>query len=99
MGDTIERVSDFFKNFSDYTRLKIVKELLNEEFSVTELSERLGISQTAVSHQLRILREARIVKYRREAQQIFYTIDDKHIKEMLMIITQRLRLITQKKIE
>ncbi len=91
MGDTIERVSDFFKNFSDYTRLKIVKELLNEECSVTELSERLGISQTAVSHQLRILREARIVKYRREAQQIFYTIDDKHIKEIIEIASLHLK--------
>lgn len=91
MRDTIERVSEFFKNLSDYTRLKIVKELLDEECSVTELSERLGISQTAVSHQLRTLREARIVKYRRDAQQIFYTIDDKHIKEIIEIASLHLK--------
>ena len=63
--------------------MKIINELLKMESSVMELAKKVNMTQTAVSYQLRILRESRIVKYRKESPMIFYSIDDEHISEIL----------------
>jgi DNA-binding transcriptional ArsR family regulator len=79
-----ERMATTFKGLADPTRLKILAVLLQGDACVSELAERVGISQSAVSHQLRLLRHLRFVSARREGQQIIYRIDDEHIGDLFM---------------
>ncbi|MGI5893125.1 MAG: ArsR/SmtB family transcription factor [Candidatus Merdivicinus sp.] len=82
--------SDFFKAFSDSSRLKIIAALVSRELCVCDLCEIVGQSQSAVSHQLRVLRGARIVKFRRDGKQVFYSIDDSHIAEIILTTIRHL---------
>lgn len=77
------RASEFYKVLADYTRLKIVYSLLNEEKCVKDIENEIGMSQTAVSYQLKTLRQAHLVKYVRKGQNVYYTIDDDHVKEII----------------
>ena len=88
--DTLLEVSDFFKALSDSSRLKIIAALISRELCVCDISEIAGQSQSAVSHQLRVLRAARIVKYRRDGKQVFYSIDDAHIAEIIQTTIRHL---------
>ncbi len=81
--DTIFEASEFFKALSDSSRLKIITSLLTRELCVQDISERVSLSQSAVSHQLRVLRAARIVKYRKDGKMVYYSIDDEHIAEII----------------
>lgn len=81
--DTLFEASEFFKAFSDSSRLKIIAALVTRELCVCDICEIVGQSQSAVSHQMRVLRAARIVKSRRDGKQVFYSIDDAHISEIL----------------
>ncbi|HPS33459.1 MAG TPA: metalloregulator ArsR/SmtB family transcription factor [Anaerolineaceae bacterium] len=76
------RMALTFKGLADPTRLKILSVLLGGEIRVSDLAERIQTSQTAVSHQLRVLRDLRFVSSRREGTQIFYRIDDEHIEDL-----------------
>ena len=78
-------LSDFFRIFGDQTRLRILYALAK-----TELAKLLGASQSAVSHQLQVLRSHRLVKYRREGKTVFYSLDDGHIFSILDIGTKHL---------
>ena len=73
-------LSEFFKVFGDSTRIKIICALFESEMCVCDLSALLGVSQSAVSHQLRTLKSARLVRYRREGKVVYYSLDDEHIK-------------------
>lgn len=75
-------LSELFKIFGDSTRIKIINVLLDEELCVNEISKKINISQSAVSHQLRILKSSKLVKYRKEANMIYYSLDDHHVKEI-----------------
>jgi len=86
----MERLSDFYKMFADSSRLKIIECLNNKELSVNEIVDLTKLSQTAVSHQLRILRDNHVVKFKRQAQQIFYSIDDEHISKILDVAIEHL---------
>lgn len=77
--DVISDLSDFFKNFGDSTRIKIVSALMSGELCVADISAVVEMSVSAVSHQLRILRQAKIVRSRRDGKQIYYCIDDNHV--------------------
>lgn len=77
--DTMTALSDFFKNFGDSTRIKIVSALMAGELCVADIAEALEISASAISHQLRILRQAKIVRSRRVGKQIYYSIEDNHV--------------------
>ncbi|MCL5071179.1 MAG: metalloregulator ArsR/SmtB family transcription factor [Actinobacteria bacterium] len=79
---TIERLSEIFKVLSDTTRVKVISALLVQELCVCEISELLETTKSAVSHQLRILRNMRLVKYRKEGKMVFYSLDDKHIANL-----------------
>lgn len=79
----IEELSEVFKVFGDGTRLRILWALFDEELCVFDISERLGMSQSAISHQLRTLKQARLVKSRREGKNTFYSIDDDHVKRII----------------
>jgi DNA-binding transcriptional ArsR family regulator len=80
--DTFHQLADTFKVLGDPTRVKILYALGLEELCVCDISTLLGISQSATSHQLRILRNLRLVKYHREGRIVFYSLDDDHIRTL-----------------
>ena len=73
------RVAEFFGAFSDASRLRIISVLSTGEMHVGAIAERVGISESAVSHHLRGLRQMRLVRGRKEGRQVFYNLDDDHI--------------------
>ncbi len=80
--DTFCRLADTFKVLGDPTRVKILYALGLEELCVCDLSTLLGISQSTTSHQLRVLRNLRLVKHHREGRSVFYSLDDDHIRTL-----------------
>ncbi len=80
--DTIKRLAETFSALSDPTRAKIIDALLNAELCVCDMAHIIGISASAISHQLRILRNLRIVKYRKNGKIVYYTLADKHIENL-----------------
>jgi len=72
-------LADLFKLFGDATRVRILSALLQSEMCVCDLAELLGMSQSAISHQLRVLKQGKLVKNRREGKTVFYSLDDNHI--------------------
>jgi ArsR family transcriptional regulator len=76
------RLAGIFRALSDPTRLRIVSLLADTELCVGDLAAALDMSQSAVSHQLRTLRDMRLVRRRREGRQIFYTLDDEHVADL-----------------
>ena len=83
-GDILEGIVCFFSVFADYTRVKILSALAISELCVTDLSRILDINQTTVSHQLRFLRSAGIVKSVRQGKIIFYSLVDDSINDMIL---------------
>jgi len=81
--ETLYDIADFFKILGDSTRLKILFALLGSEVCVGDLSTALGISQSSVSHQLRILRQNNVVKFRKQGKAVFYSLDDTHVETLL----------------
>ena len=81
--DLAYTLAEFYKIMSDHTRMKIIYALTKKELCVGELSEIVNMSQTAVSYQLRILRGARLVKYRRDGKMVYYSIDDDHVSDII----------------
>ena len=81
--DTMLDVSELFKVLGDSTRCRILFVLLVSEMCVCDLSLLLGMSVSAVSHQLRILRQAQLVRYRREGKIVFYALADEHVRTLL----------------
>ena len=79
----LESMSRFFKVMSDKTRLRILVELLGGSLCVMHISEQLGMSQSAISHQLAILRKADLVRVKRNGKNIVYSISDEHVRLML----------------
>ena len=77
-SDLVES-AELFKVLGDPTRLKIVSSLLLEELCVCDVAAVMGMSQPAVSHHLKVLKAARLVKYRRDGKQIYYSLDDEHV--------------------
>jgi ArsR family transcriptional regulator len=80
---TIKHLGEFFKVIGDVTRLKIILALAKGELCVCDLAAVIGVSPSAVSHQLRILRGARLVKYRREGKIVYYSPEDQHVEHIL----------------
>lgn len=76
-------LGDAFKVFSDFTRLKILYALLNHEMCVCDISALLGMTKSAVSHQLRVLKQSNLVKNRREGKVVYYSIADKHVETII----------------
>ena len=84
-------VSELFKVFGDSTRARILCALSIEEMCVCDLSALLGLSQSAVSHQLRLLKVSRIVKYRKEGRVVYYSLDDDHIHQIFALAFQHIQ--------
>ncbi|UOQ44402.1 metalloregulator ArsR/SmtB family transcription factor [Halobacillus salinarum] len=81
--ETLFVVSQTFKALSDPTRIRILNLLFEKEYSVNEIAENLKLRQSTVSHQLRFLKNLRLVKYRREGTSIYYSHDDEHVINVL----------------
>jgi len=80
--ETLYDLAELFKVFGDSTRIKIICALFKSEMCVCDLSNLLNMSQSAISHQLRVLKAARLVKFRREGKVVYYALDDDHIKQI-----------------
>ena len=76
-------LAELFKVFGDTTRIKILYALLESELCLGDIAQILGLSQSAVSHQLRILKDSKLVKFRRNGKIIFYSLDDDHVRNMI----------------
>lgn len=76
-------LADFFKVFGDTTRIKILYVLSRSEMCVCDIASLLQMSQSAISHQLRVLKQMRLVKFRREGKTVFYSLADGHIETIL----------------
>ena len=75
-------LAELFKVFGDTTRVKILCALFASEMCVCDIAVLLNMTQSAISHQLRVLKQARLVKYRRDGKVVFYSLDDEHIKNI-----------------
>ncbi len=76
-------LAELFKIFGDSTRIRILYVLFESEMCVCDIAALLNMTQSAISHQLRVLKQARLVKYRREGKSIFYSLADGHIQTIL----------------
>lgn len=76
-------LAELFKVFGDSTRIKILYALFEAELCVYDIARLLHLSQSSVSHQLRILKNSKLVKFRREGKSIFYSLDDEHVREII----------------
>ena len=79
----IETLAELFKIFGDTTRIRILFALCGEERNVSEIAEALDMTQSAVSHQLKILRTARLIRARRDGKQIYYSLADEHVHTII----------------
>ena len=77
------RLAELFKTFGDGTRVRILYALFTKELCVGDLAELLGLTQTAVSHQLRILRTSKLIKSRKTGRNVFYSLADDHVRTIL----------------
>lgn len=83
--DKIIDLSELFKIFGDSTRIKIIEVLINNELSVGSIANKIDISQSAVSHQLRILKSSKLVKYKKIGKEVYYSIADDHVERIFML--------------
>lgn len=87
-------LGDFFKILGDSTRIKILSALFQSEMCVCDIAALFGMTQSAISHQLRVLKQGRLVKHRKEGKVVYYSLDDDHIKH---IVDQGLTHISEKR--
>ena len=90
-GQELENLTALFAAFSDTTRVRIMKVLMEGEICVGDLAQSLEMTQSAVSHQLKVLKQARLVKGRREGKQILYSLDDDHVFLILAAGVQHIK--------
>ena len=88
--ETILGLTETFKILSDPTRLQIVLAVSKQELCVIDIAELLGITESAVSHQLRLLKTLRLVKQRKEGKLVFYALDDEHIEDLIRVAARHI---------
>lgn len=81
--EVLFELADLFKVFGDSTRLRIMVTISENEMSVLNIAETLNMEQSTISHQLRVLRQNKLVRVRREGKQIYYSLDDEHVKKII----------------
>lgn len=92
-GDGVLRdLAELFKIFGDATRVKILYVLLEAEMCVCDIAQLLGMTQSAISHQLRVLKQSKLIKNRREGKTVFYSLADAHVRA---IISQGMDHVTE----
>lgn len=83
--ETMDAIAELFKGFADSTRVHILALLSRQELCVTDIAETVDVSQSAISHQLRILKQMHLIKFRREGKNILYSLADDHVKTILQM--------------
>ncbi len=83
--ELFDKIAEFFKIIGDPTRTKILFALDQNEMCVCDIANVLGMTKSSISHQLATLRKSGIVKYRREGKEIYYTLDDEHVKQVFEV--------------
>ena len=93
MIDERERLelAELFKMLGDPTRMRILEALTREELCVCDLAQLMDVSASAVSHQLRLLRAARVVRFRKEGKNVFYALDDAHVARLIFEALEHVR--------
>ena len=81
--ETLYDLAELFKVFGDSTRIKILYALFEAELCVCDIAQLLGLTQSAVSHQLRVLKSSRLVKPRKEGKTVFYSLADDHVRKII----------------
>lgn len=81
--ETLYDLAELFKVFGDSTRIKILYALFEAELCVCDIAQLLSVSQTAVSHQLRVLKNNKLVKFRKEGKNVFYSLADDHVRRII----------------
>lgn len=81
--NTVYELADFFKIFGDSTRMSILFAIDGEPMCVCDIAELLGMTKSAVSHQLKILRQSDLIKYRKSGKNVFYTLADDHVRDII----------------
>ena len=76
-------LAELFKVFGDTTRIRILYELFGGEMCVGDIAERLSMTQSAISHQLRVLKANRLVRFRRDGKTVYYALDDEHVRDII----------------
>ena len=82
---TIQALAELFGILADPTRLRILSVLQDSELPVTDIAGQVGISISAISHQLRLLKTMKLVKYRKQGKSVFYSLDDSHIEQLIAV--------------
>lgn len=80
--ESLMDLADFFKVFGDSTRVRIICALFKSELCVCDIASLLGMTKSAISHQLRVLKQSKLVKYRRDGKVVYYSLDDDHVKNI-----------------
>ncbi len=88
--ETLADVAELFKVFGDSTRTRILSCLFEAELCVCDIASLLGMTKSAVSHQLRILRQTKVVKYRKQGKEVYYSLDDDHISRIYKMALEHL---------
>ena len=88
--ETVAALADLFKVLGDPTRIRILQALHDTRLCVCDIAETLGISQSAVSHQLRIIKQARLIQNRREGKTVYYSLADDHVKTIIGMAKEHL---------
>ena len=83
--ETLEQIAELFKAFADPTRVQILSLLAQKERCVGDIAEAVALSQSAISHQLRILKQMHLIKFRREGKNILYSLADDHVRTILQM--------------
>ena len=86
----VSRLADYFQNFSDFTRLKIISCLSICDMCVGDISTLLGVNQTTVSHQLKILKDQGLVNYRRDGKVLLYSLTERSVNDVMMYAVEYL---------
>lgn len=86
---------DLLKVLGDPTRIRLLSALMTTELCVCDLAELLGMSQSSISHQLRILRQSRLVRYRRDGKNAFYSLNDEHVRAIVEMALRHVREMYQ----
>ena len=81
--EILDQIAELFKGFADPTRVHILSLLAQSELCVTDIAEAVELSQSAISHQLRMLKQMHLIKYRREGKNLWYSLADDHVKTIL----------------
>ncbi len=82
-NETVIQIAELFKAFGDPTRVSILSHLQNSELCVNDIADAVGLSQSAISHQLKILKQMHLIKFRRDGKNILYSLADDHVRTIL----------------